>query len=267
MRSSHVLTQRGAQPLAASVLAIAAFAACGGGTAETRTRQPAAGELDVVAFVRDVAIATRPSLAPPAGSEETLLAAARAARGDERRASFRDVALARMWLADAEPAERAARRMRRSALEAVQEAGQRNRDAELGLDLAFVELWVGWRGALPTATRTAERFTERTAQSAGDLRFVGWIIRGEIAIGESRWDDAAQAYRWLLAELDHPLYALGLYRTASVYRAQNRADDARQAMSEAAAAGDVPGAHAWAKRVSLAAHVAAGTRPPPSGAP
>ena len=253
--------------LCAGALCAAALAGCGAGNAAIGARATRAGELDLVAFVHEIAVATRPSLALPAGDEATLAAAARAARGDERRTRFRDLALARMWLADAETDERAARRQRRGALEAVREAAKRNNDDELTLDLAFVELWVGWRGALPTAARAAERFTERTAQGTGDLRFIGWIVRGEIAIAGSRWADAAQAYRWLLAELDHPLYALGLYRTAHIYREEGRNDDARQAMREAAAAGDAPTAHAWARKVSLAAHAATGTQPPPPAEP
>ena len=237
---------------AAGAVGIAiALAACGGSQGTRLTSGAGRAQLELPEYLLEMAGTSSGWLARPSSGSEALQKQARGLRGDERRRAFAQLAVAHLWEAENELDERRAKRHRRDANEAVQNATNRSRDDSLIQAMAFVSLVVAWRNDSRNSDAAAERFVDRH-RTAGDLHLLGWIVRGEIAFGARRWNQAATAYRYLLGEMEHPLYAFALYRTAHCYRGQGRTEDARQALREVAGLGG-PGARPEVARVAEAA--------------
>ncbi|MCZ7679574.1 MAG: hypothetical protein M5U28_12755 [Sandaracinaceae bacterium] len=187
----------------------------------------------------------------PERSIEELEAARRDARGNDRRAAVRDLVVAHMFAAE-EADEREARRLRRRAEQLADAAVRGSRDAGLIAEIDFARLWMSWRSGAANAEPRATRFTERH-RSARELVPLAWMIRGELALVGERFDDAVAAFRFALGDLEHPLYAYALWRTAASYRRLGRADDATQALAEVEQLGCASGASAFVVRVATAA--------------
>ncbi len=126
---------------------------------------------------------------------------------------------------------REARRDRRRASRLADAAGRGSRDRNLAAELDFAQLWMSWQAGSRSAERRAERFTTRHRQ-AGVLLTLAWMLRGEIAFAEERYQDAIDAYRFALGQLGHPLYGFALLRTAQAQRRLGNAEQAEQALSE-----------------------------------
>lgn len=244
-----------------AILVASLGCACGGPQA-TAARADA---IDPPALLLEVGASTTELLRAPEQSIEALDAARGEARGPDRRRALRD--LARAHLVAAEGAEdREARRHRRSAERFAENAAQGSRDSAFNAEMAFVQIWLAWRGGAASASGRAERFTTRFAE-ATSLAPIVWMIRGEIAFESQRWDEAATAFRFVLGQLGHPLYAYALYRTAACLAQQGREEDSRQALREVAQLGCDGGAPASTMQVALraATELGAGARTDPEG--
>ncbi|AKF08258.1 tetratricopeptide repeat protein [Sandaracinus amylolyticus] len=201
---------------------------CGG--AQVRTTSASGGAIEPAALFVEASNGRTDLLQAPEASMDELEAARRSARGAERRRVLRD--LARAHLLAAESSEgREARRHRSDAERAADAAVNGSRDSTLLAEMAFVSLWLSWRAGERAAVGRAERFTTRFA-GAGELALMAWMIRGELAFAAERWADAATAYRYALGQLEHPLYAYALHRSAESWDHEGRADDARAARTE-----------------------------------
>ncbi|MCC7539735.1 MAG: hypothetical protein IT379_26165 [Deltaproteobacteria bacterium] len=246
------LTTRAAAALACAL----SVAACGSSGA--RLPLASAPRVDPARVLLDVLAERVPSLRAPSEPSDELARAARAARGPARVDANRRLALAH--LSEAESAdERAARRHRKAAARVAQDVARRTRDAWVAAEMDFVSLLAAWRGGnAREVERRGEAFVERRGRDASELALFAWMVRGEAALGAQRWDQAATAYRVVLGQLDHPLYAFGLWRTAACYRGLGRASDARQALIEADAIGDRRGVHRAARQVADAARAELG---------
>lgn len=241
------------------------IAACGGGGPRLRSSGDASDGLEPTAFLLEVGATRTPMLQEPPGSIEELEAARDGARGAQRREALLDLARAHMLAAGASD-DRAARRHRSAAERFASAASNGSRDDEVLARSDFVELWLAYRVGDRSAAARAERFTRRRARS-GELALLGWIIRGELAFSAEQWRDAADAYRYVLGHLDHPLYAYALYRTAQSHEREGSADDARQALGEVAMLGCARDAADATRRVALQAarDLGQGTRSDASG--
>ena len=171
------------------------------------------------------------TLKPPERSIEELEQAARDNRGAERRQAMRDVAYAHLFAADEATEAREARRHRRQASRFANMASRGSSDDWLKAETDFVEVWSAWQADRPGAGNVAERFTRRH-RTSGDLLMLAWIIRGEVAFEDEEWDEASEAFRYLLGSLDHPLYGYALYRTAKIHEARGNTEEHRQALRE-----------------------------------
>ena len=191
-------------------------------------------------------------------SVETLKPLVRETRGEERRAIHRELALAYLWEAESEAEERDARRNRRQAQKSAERASKRSRDDWLQAEMDFVALWAAWRAGARNADRKAERFTSRRL-SSGDLLLLAWAIRGEIALEAERWEDARTAFRYLLGQIEHPLYAYALFREGEALRGLDRRDEAREAFEQARDMGCNPDAPPSVLRIAALASRQAGT--------
>lgn len=247
--------------------AMLALGGCGGSQGTRLTARGGGAGIEVPEYLLEMAGASSGWLARPESGSEALQTRARGLRGDERRRAFAQLAVAHLWEAENELDERRAKRHRRDANEAAQNATNRTRDDSLVQAMAFVSLVVAWRNDSRNSDVAAERFVERH-RTAGDLHLLGWIVRGEIAFDARRWDQAATAYRYLLGEMEHPLYAFALYRTAHVYREQGRAEDSRQALTEVDALGNGTNVRPEVLRVADSARreLGLGPRPAPTAA-
>lgn len=156
---------------------------------------------------------------------ETVLPLMREARGAERKALQRELALAYLSEAEAETDERAQRRLWRKTQQAAERAAVRVRDAWVRAELAFVQLWSSWRVGARNALRKSERFTSRHL-AGGDLLLMAWAIRGELALAAEAWEEARTSFRYLLGHIEHPLYAYALYRDGEALRGLDRRDEA-----------------------------------------
>lgn len=196
-------------------------------------------------------------LARPERSIEELDVARREARGSDRRAVTRELVIAHLFAA--ETAEgREARQIRRRAEQLADACVQGSRDDQLLAEMAFAKLWMSWRAGAPNAAQRAERFTDRHQQS-GDLLTLAWMIRGEIALDAEEYEDALTAFRFALGNLEHPLYAYALFRTARVYTVQGRREEAGQAYSEVESLGCAASASPFTLRLAVAAAGERGT--------
>jgi len=240
--------------------------ACGGASSgSTAVGESAAFE--PAAFLAEIgADAAPPLFTRPTGSVEELDAARRQARGADRRTASRDLAVALMF--DSWEAElREARRLRRRAERTLDAAARGNRDAELTAQLDFVRLWMSWRaGSESRSTRLATRFTTRH-RAAGTLTTLAYMIRGELALVDESYDDASEAFRYALGQLDTPLYAFALYRTAHAHGGDGDREQGLQALGEVERLGCDDDAHVLIRRVAAAAagELETGLRRDPDG--
>ncbi len=97
-------------------------------------------------------------------------------------------------------------------------------DVEIEMD--FVRLWAEWRAGNLDAAELAEDFAE-DHEEARDWVRIAWVLRGELEAANGNWDDAATGYRFLMAELEHPLYPFVLLRTAHMMEERGREEEAR----------------------------------------
>lgn len=210
------------------VACLAALTACGAATSGSRTVR--AGSVDAAAYLLEIGAESTVVLRRPERSIDELEAARREARGPDRRTATRDLIVAHVFAAD-EAERREARRLRRRAEQLADAAVRGSRDSTFLAEIAFAKLWLSWRAGASNAEQRATRFTERF-RSAGDLLTLAWMIRGEIALDDERYDDAITAFRFALGQLEHPLYAYALWRTARAYRLLRRSEEATQALTE-----------------------------------
>ena len=231
--------------------------ACARTPPPTPPRSAAAASIDVPALLLEVGAARTPSLRRPTESAEALADAARAGRGAERVEALRKLALVELFLAEDATDDRDAKRHRKAALRTVRDARGRTRDRAIRAELAFVDLWSAWRAGRGGAEDLATRFVDEEHE-AGELTLFAWILKGEMALAREDFPQAAEAYRFVLAQLEHPLYAFALWRTAACYRGMGRDEDARQALREAEQIGSRDGAPGAARRVADAARAELG---------
>jgi hypothetical protein len=216
--------------LAGFVTVLVPLFACGGTETTAHVR---ADDVDPPHFILQVGAARTPSLERPSGDPETLRQAVRdAPPGNERRMAMQNAAIGLMYAAESETEERQKRRLRRSSSRYAGRAASGSRDEYQTSLMEFVKIFNAWRAAARSAGRLAERFTTRRRES-GELYSLMWAIRGEIALELTHYREAAEAFRYFLGQLDHPLYAYGLWRTARCYREMDRDPDAVQALTEA----------------------------------
>ncbi len=213
-----------------SLVVLLLAAACGG-AGGPRLEAPARPDaIDPPRFLLEYAGRRANALSPPERSIDALEEARREARGDERRQAVRELAIAHLLAAEQAP-ERDATRHRRSALRFARAASRGTDDDWLAAEMAFIEVWSAWRAGRGGAANVAERFARRHPRS-GDLVYLCWIIRGEVAFEREDWDEAAEAYRFVLGSIEHPLYGYALYRTAHAWKGLGRDDDTEQALRE-----------------------------------
>lgn len=222
---------------------------CGAsGGASSRT---SSFRIEPASFFVEVAATRTDLLVAPSRAIEELEAARESARGAERREVL--VELARAHLVAAGPsADRETRRHRASAERFAKASANGSRDDTVRARADFVELWLAFRAGDRRAAGRATRFTRQRAQS-GELALLAWVIQGELAFAAERWDDARAAYRYVLGQLGHPLYAYALYRTAQSHTGAGHADDARETLAEVALLGCSEDADEPTRRVALAA--------------
>lgn len=210
---------------------------------------------DSAAFLLEVGGSLADVLLPPEQSLDDLEAARRAARGVERLRAARDLARAHLFAAEtSEGRERTAHYREMNELTTTT---TRVRDEVLSSDLDFLALWAAWRGGQRNAEARAQRFIDHHATSP-DLVLIAWIIRGEVAFADQRWDDALEGFRAVLGRLGHPLYAFALYRSARVWHEQGHEDESRQALTEVRDLGCVADVSPATLHIALAAMHALG---------
>ncbi|MGE0787757.1 MAG: tol-pal system YbgF family protein [Sandaracinaceae bacterium] len=241
------------------------FAACGGATSEVRGSEDAA--VVPATFLRELGAQSTAVLRAPTRSIDELDADRQAARGVERRAATRDLVGAYIdaWQTASERRER--RRLRR-VLDRMIDAGMRGaRDATLDAELDFAKLWVAYVAEESSAGPRAERFIRRYARTGGALVGLAYMISGEVALGAQRYDEARDAFRFALGQLDTPLYAYALYRIAQAHHLGGDRSEAEQARIEVARLGCPREVPALTQRVARAASQAlgAGMREDPDG--
>jgi tetratricopeptide (TPR) repeat protein len=134
-------------------------------------------------------------------------------------------------LSAGESTDRAERRHRSQAERYASAAAAGTRETEILAASAFIELWLAYRAGDRNATARAERFTTRFSQS-GELALLAWVMRGELAFAAEAWDEALNAYRYVLGQLEHPLYAYALYRTAETEQRAGRQEEAQHTFDE-----------------------------------
>lgn len=238
--------------------------ACGA-TSAPSPRTARAGSADPAGILLAIGAECCAVLRRPERSIEDLDAARREAQGPERRALTRDLIVAYAFAAE-DADGREARRMRRRAEQLADAAVRGARDPDYLAEIAFAQLWLSWRAGSRNAEQRATRFTERH-RSSGDLLALAWMIRGEIALSDERFEDAVTAFRFGLGQLGHPLYAYALWRTAAAYRRLGRAEDAAQALAEVEQLGCPASASPFVVRIATAAagERASGLRRDPDG--
>ena len=137
----------------------------------------------------------------------------------------------RAHLFAAQTAEAREQRDHYRAIQDLSSSTTRVRDEQLAADIDFLGLWGAWRSGHRSDDQRAQRFVAHH-ESSRDLVLMAWIIRGEVAFADHRWDDSLESFRAVLGRLGHPLYAFALYRSARVWLEQGRTDESRQALNE-----------------------------------
>lgn len=223
-------------------------------------------DIDVPMLLLEVGAERIPSLRKPEEPVDALEDAVRAGRGPERMDALRKLARARLWAAEEAGDEAEAKRIRKAAARTVRDARGRTKNQAVLAELRFVDLWNAWRAEKNGAEEVAAHYVE-TQQEAGELEVFAWLLRGEMALAREDFPQAAEAFRWLVVQIDHPLYAYALWRTAACYRGMGREDDAKQALKEATEIGERRGAHAAAQKVAAVARAELGPDAPPPPPP
>lgn len=241
-----------------ALLVLALLGGCGAATAEAPAEETTleAPATDSAAFLLEVGGTLAEVLTEPPGTMDGLEAVRRQARGVDRLRAQRDLARAHLFAA-MNAADARAQRGHYREMNELTTTSTRVRDAGLSADLDFLALWAAWRAGQRNADGRAQRFIDHHATSP-DLVLIAWIIRGEIAFADHHWDDAAEGFRAVLGRLGHPLYAFALYRSAAVWREQQRDDDARQALIEVRDLGCASSASPATVHIALAATHALG---------
>lgn len=231
----------------ACALSLLLIAGCGAGRgavrgASTETFAPRA-------YLEDVAARRTDLFTAPARTVDELEDARRGSTGTERRAVLRELARAHAALARAGEG-REARRHRELAEEFAEQAGAR--DDQVAVEMELLLLWTAWANQVRGVAARVGRFT-RSHEDAGEWLVLAWMMRGELALEASEWDEARSAFRFVLGSLGHPLYAYALFRTAFAWHASGDEGQARQALEEAAALGCAPEAPATTRDIALRA--------------
>jgi hypothetical protein len=232
--------------------------ACGGATVEAPdddTPTLTAPATDSAAFLLEVGATLTDCLVPPTETIDALEASRRAARGVERRRVEKD--LMRAHLFAAETAEGREQTAHYRAIQDLSTSTVRIRDEDLLAQIDFLALWGAWRSGHRSADQRAQRFVTHH-EASHDLVLMAWIIRGEVAFADHRWDDALESFRAVLGRLGHPLYAFALYRSARCWLEQGRTDDSRQALNEVRDLACSTSASAPTIHIALAATTALG---------
>lgn len=173
-----------------------------------------------------------PAVARPEGDSSGLEESIRGLRGSERHAMTLRYVAALIYEIEADELEASARDLRLAQRD-VRNALRRLRRVrgELATTRDFLELVAAWRGGLPRAVSLAERFTDRHSDATA-LHGLAWMILGEIYFEGERWTDAARSYRYLLGDLEHPLYAFASWRTAAILQEQGRDEEAGEMLAQ-----------------------------------
>ncbi len=233
-----------------STLAAVALLGCGATTGTNASTGPSV-TIEPASFLMEVGAESTFVLHRPERSVEELEAARASASGSERRQIIRELVVASLFEIEGTEGRRV-RRMRRNLERLTDNAVRGSRDSTLIAEMDFVKLWLAWRGSSGNAAARAERFTDRHTQ-AGELLLFAWMIRGEIAFSGEHFEDAVAAYRFALGQLEHPLYAYALFRTAHAYARLGRTEDAAQALLEVEQLGCARGASPFRVRLAAAA--------------
>ncbi|MCB9618729.1 MAG: hypothetical protein H6721_29865 [Sandaracinus sp.] len=212
----------------ASIAFALVLVACGGGS--TGTTSPSTVRFDPETYFLEIAATRTDLVVAPQRSIEDLEEAKNAARGNERRTLLIELARAHMAAAGTS-SNRDERRHRDAAERFAKASAQGSRDAEVKARAAFVELWLAFRASHRSAMGRATRFSRQHAQS-GELALLAWVIRGELAFAAEQWEDARTSYRYVLGDLEHPLYAYALWRTARSHAGAGDAESARSTTTE-----------------------------------
>jgi uncharacterized protein HemY len=220
--------------LARNVLGLGIFAVvtgCGASSTNSETRvHVEVGPFDGDAYLYEHAIASVPLLAVREGRVEEAEAALETARGASRRGAMRDLAFAHVVAAEgAEAAD--ARRHRQKALRWVDRASQRNRDEDQVRELRFLRVWNAYRSGARSSGDLVASFTARF-QDHSEVTRIAWMVRGELAFAREDWAGAREAFRFVMASLDHPFYSYALYRTAQAFRSAGEEEEARSRLAD-----------------------------------
>lgn len=219
-------------------------------------------DVDVPMLLLEVAAERTPALARPEESVDALKDAVKAARGSDRMDALRKLARAQTWAAEEATDEADAKKLRKAAVRTVRDARGRTRSQAILAELRFLDLWSAWRAERSGADELAAHYVEEQ-EEAGELEVYAWAIKGELALAREDFPQAAEAFRYLLVQIEHPLYAYALWRTSACYRGMGRDDDATQALTEATQIGERTGAHAAAKEIAAVARAELGASAPP----
>lgn len=156
-------------------------------------------------------------LDPPSDDPADLKSAIRGTRGTERQEATLRYLLSLLYQMEDARAEEDRLTIRRTTREFRSTVRKlRRARGTLAATRDFVDLLFAWRGEESRALRLAERFANQH-EDESTLHSLAWMIRGEILFSKRRYSNAAEAYRYLLGQLDHPLYPFALWRTAAVH--------------------------------------------------
>lgn len=124
---------------------------------------------------------------------------------------------------------RDARRARRNAKRALRDL--RRARGEMAATRDFVAVLLAWRGQEEDASELAAEFVEEHDDSTELLEF-GWLVLGETSADVGDWDEAARGHRYILGQLEHPLYPFALMRTAHMHYERGRDDEAEDVLQQ-----------------------------------
>lgn len=246
----------------ALALGMGMLAGCGGATATSRPTSASytPDPIDPPAFLLAYAQAHDTPLVAPEGDLEALNAARRdASNAAERRAALADLAVYHALAAEQTEDPDEVRVELRKADRLAAAAVRHSHDEDLEARMDFVRLWASWRAGRADAATKAEAYTSRHTDPT-DAVLLAWLVRGEIAFDADQWEEARAAYRYLLGQLGHPLYAYALFRSAIAYRNAGELDEAAQAFTEVRTLGCAADAAPETVRVASVAAVELGER-------
>ena len=170
----------------------------------------------------------QPLLAPPGATSEELRAQVRELRGRERQEAtlrYANALIRDMAQAEAEEDTRGMRRARREFRRVLRRLARVRGDLAAVRD--FIDLLASWRLGEERAQRLAERFTGRHEEPR-ELHGLAWMILGELQLEAEDLNDAATSFRYLMGDLEHPLYPFALWRTAEIHGARGEESEQRE---------------------------------------